>query len=65
MSAKPVECHVSDTIVKRGSKRLLQAALSEMEAFPLDAPADLVYRELRHRLKKSGRPITAHKNPDL
>src|SRR5262249_32562586 len=50
-------------ISKVGSRRLagqLTAILGGLEVFPLEAPADAAYADLRTRLERAGRPIGAN-----
>lgn len=45
---------------KKGSPRLttqLTAVLSALDILPIEAPADVIYGELRARLEQSGQPI--------
>jgi tRNA(fMet)-specific endonuclease VapC len=45
---------------KKASPRLaaqLEAILNALEILPLEAPADIVYGELRARLERTGQPI--------
>ncbi len=48
---------------RKGSKRLsaqLEAILAVLEVLPLEAPADVVYGDLRARLEGAGQPIGAN-----
>jgi tRNA(fMet)-specific endonuclease VapC len=38
----------------------LESVLSGLEVFPLDAPADVFYAELRAELQAAGKPISAN-----
>jgi tRNA(fMet)-specific endonuclease VapC len=48
---------------RKGSPRVtaqLEAVLGAIDVLPLDAPADVIYGELRARLEKAGRRIGAN-----
>ena len=48
---------------KKGSPRLtaqLETVLGALETLPLEAPADITYRQLRCRLEREGQPIVAN-----
>src|SRR5712692_4390059 len=48
---------------KKASRRLatqLEEVLKGMDVLPLEPPADVIYGELRTRLEKQGKPISAN-----
>jgi tRNA(fMet)-specific endonuclease VapC len=64
------ESHIATSVIvaaelrygaeKRGSPRLtaqLAAILGALKVLPFEAPADLIYGQLRARLERAGRPI--------